>query len=523
MVDFIYSFNDGAFLEIKDVDDNYEQNEYYVEFIDQDNQNVEYKTTIRTNHWARADKKTYVNWLIKVKHKDNIVFEKKLNFTTSVKNNTHYIRINSASLGDTISWIPYAEEYRVKHNVDVYISTYWNNLFKKSYSNLIFINSQDHVKFKFDKKFIIDYYPLIINDKILEQWDNYTAVDYRTIPIQLIAPNILGLPLVEIDGEIDIPNKPRKIKGKYVVIAIQSTAQLKYWNNPNGWKDVFNYLKNNGYKIVLIDKYKRFGKGNYFNEIPKFNGVINKIGNIDLSDRIIDIKYADMIITISSGLAWVAWALNVPTVMISGFTKPWTEFKKNIKRIHNNNVCNGCWNDTSILFNMNEWLWCPHKKNFECSSSINSIEVIKAIKDIELEKNSINIPNSKGDIVDKVTILKIKLDNIKDSNKIKNVKREYDELKKIMNSISIYDTDEDYKELLKINEEIWNIEDSIRDKERVKEFDEDFIKLARSVYYSNDKRAEIKKRINIKKGSSLIEEKSYSEYYKKQIKNEKGM
>ena len=253
-------------------------------------------------------------------------------------------------------------------------------------------------------------------------------------------------------------------------------------------------------------------------------GVIDKTGNIDISDRIVDIKNAEMVITISSGLAWVAWALNVPTIMISGFTKPWNGFKTNIKRIHNDSVCNGCWNDDTLEFqgdaskkkgvgDSDAWMFCPKNKNFECSSSIQPAEVIQAIKEIELEKDSVNIPNSKGEVVDKVTILQIKLENIKDEKKKNNIRKEYNALKNIMETqIDIFAEDEDYQDLLDINRKLWKIEDDIRNKEGKKEFDDVFIQLARDVYYSNDERSEIKRRINMSEGSSLIEEKSYKKY-----------
>jgi len=433
-----------------------------------------------------------------------------------VENNNdiiHYIRISSTSLGDTISWVPYAEEYRKKHNIKVYISTFWNDLFIKSFPNLRFIKPEDDNKYPFVKRFLIDYYPLTISDMDLNGFDNFPMLDYRNLPIQLIAPNALGLPMIEIDGKIDEPERDSNVKGKYVVVALQSTAQLKYWNNPVGWERVFDYLKNNGYKIVVIDKEKSFGVSGYFNQAPKVRGLIDKTGNIDLSDRIVDIKNADMMITLSTGLAWMAWALNTPTIMISGFTKPWNEFKKNIKRIHNDAVCNGCWNDTSIKFDPHNWLYCPKDKDFICSKSIQPAEVIQAIKEIELEKDSVSIPNSKGELVDKVTILQIKLENIKDKNKTKNIRKEYNELKKIMkNEIDIFEEDEDYQDLLEINRKLWKIEDNIRDKERQKTFDKEFIELARSVYFTNDVRSEIKKRINVSKGSSLVEEKSYQKY-----------
>jgi hypothetical protein len=120
---------------------------------------------------------------------------------------------------------------------------------------------------------------------------------------------------------------------------------------------------------------------------------------------------------------------------------------------------------------------------------------------------------SHGEIVDKLTILQIKKENITDPSKLDNIVKEYDYLLSIVeNDLNISTLSPEYLELLSINKELWIIEDDIRDKERVKEFDEDFVKLARSVYYTNDVRAKIKKEINLKYSSGFVEEKSYSNY-----------
>jgi len=120
---------------------------------------------------------------------------------------------------------------------------------------------------------------------------------------------------------------------------------------------------------------------------------------------------------------------------------------------------------------------------------------------------------SHGEIVDKLTILQIKNQNITDPIKLDNIVKEYDYLLSIVeNDLGISTESPEYLELLSINNELWVIEDDIRDKERVKEFDDDFISLARSVYYTNDVRAKIKKEINLKYSSGFIEEKSYQSY-----------
>ena len=124
-----------------------------------------------------------------------------------------------------------------------------------------------------------------------------------------------------------------------------------------------------------------------------------------------------------------------------------------------------------------------------------------------------NIEVSHGEIVDKLTILQIKKENITDPSKLDNIIKEYDYLLSIVeNDLGISTESSEYLELLSINKELWVIEDDIRDKERIKEFDDDFIKLARAVYFTNDVRAKIKKEINLKYSSGFVEEKSYQSY-----------
>jgi hypothetical protein len=118
---------------------------------------------------------------------------------------------------------------------------------------------------------------------------------------------------------------------------------------------------------------------------------------------------------------------------------------------------------------------------------------------------------SNGEIIDKLTIIQIKLERIKDEAKLKNLQKEYNELAEVSASI-ISASDELYKYLYEINCELWDIEDHIRDLERRKDFGDDFIATARAVYFKNDKRSEIKRAINIKTSSGLIEEKSYEKY-----------
>jgi len=118
---------------------------------------------------------------------------------------------------------------------------------------------------------------------------------------------------------------------------------------------------------------------------------------------------------------------------------------------------------------------------------------------------------SNGEIVDKLTIIEIKLERIADEEKRKNLKHELDVLDKAVSDI-IDRSNPLYKSLYKVNTELWKIEDHIRELERNKDFGKDFIETARSVYFKNDLRSDIKRQINLTTDSGLIEEKSYDKY-----------
>ncbi|MBS3732162.1 MAG: hypothetical protein KGY42_04575 [Desulfobacterales bacterium] len=117
-----------------------------------------------------------------------------------------------------------------------------------------------------------------------------------------------------------------------------------------------------------------------------------------------------------------------------------------------------------------------------------------------------------GELVDKVTILHIKSERIADSEKLKNIRKEFEILNSTMNAATIESNSPEYRRLYEINSRLWDIEDAIREKEAAKAFDRDFIELARSVYFNNDERAAVKREINLKYGSDLVEEKSYQSY-----------
>jgi transcriptional regulator of nitric oxide reductase len=127
---------------------------------------------------------------------------------------------------------------------------------------------------------------------------------------------------------------------------------------------------------------------------------------------------------------------------------------------------------------------------------------------------NILVPVSPGEVLDKITILEIKSERMSDPEKVANVRVE---LALLLETWSKFVKEDGvirglHAQLKQINEQLWEIEDDIRDKERVREFDQRFIELARSVYFTNDRRSQVKKQLNLHLGSQIIEEKSYQDY-----------
>jgi len=125
----------------------------------------------------------------------------------------------------------------------------------------------------------------------------------------------------------------------------------------------------------------------------------------------------------------------------------------------------------------------------------------------------VNVPISLGELIDKITILEIKHSKITDDDKLKNVTNELNRLLLVLGTKKLSDeVVECMKKLRSVNQQLWDIEDQIRIKEKHQEFDDEFVALARSVYFTNDERANLKKKINISTESEIIEEKEYVSY-----------
>jgi autotransporter strand-loop-strand O-heptosyltransferase len=358
-----FSFIDGAKVEILG---NFNEN-YFVNFLDTDNNDISYSTTLKNNTWAKTDKVYFVNWKILVT--DSIGNETIHNFDPT--NKRIFISFESFSLGDTIAWIPYVEEFRKKWDCHVIVSTPLKDLFESKYPKVEFIlpgNSVQNIYAQYRLGLFVDngVYNIHKNKSLP-----------NTIPLQKVATEILGLEYKEIKPKIK-DMTPYVSEKPYITIAMHSTAQAKYWNNPTGWQEVVDYVKELGYDVYLLSKEE---DGYMGNKIP--NGVIH-IQNKSLEEVGEILLGSKLFIGVSSGLSWYAWGLNIPTILISGFTDEDLEPKADVIRVINKDVCNGCWGRHQ--FDKGDWNWCPEHKgterHFECSKTITSSMVIPNIKKI---------------------------------------------------------------------------------------------------------------------------------------------
>jgi autotransporter strand-loop-strand O-heptosyltransferase len=352
-IKIISHFIEQPFLEIRGESDS----DYLIKFFDE-NGVCHYENTIKSNHWVKLSRRYFTKWTVKVWENGKIIYDKILDYT----NQRVYIALDSKSLGDTIAWLPYAREFRKKHNCKVIVSTFWNYLFEKNYPDLEFISPGQPANS------ILGMY------KIGWFYDSsYEPELPNTIPLQKAATNILGLDFCEVQPEIVLDAKARPIETKYITIATNSTAGLKFWTR-EGWQELVDYFNSLGYRVINVSK-----------EDNPLRGV-EKIKDTSIENTMNYIHHSEFFVGLSSGLSWLAWGLGKKVAMISNFTDENHEFTSNCIRIVNKSVCNGCWNKPEFKFDKGDWNWCPVHKNtprqFECHKSITPEMVIEQLKEL---------------------------------------------------------------------------------------------------------------------------------------------
>jgi autotransporter strand-loop-strand O-heptosyltransferase len=344
---------DGFYIELKSNTDK----KYKVDILDGDK--IIYTSNLSSGMYSKLNRTYYTKWRVKIYDGDTLITDYNLDLSGS----RVFIVFESSSLGDTLAWMPYCEEFRKKHNCHVIVSSFMNSMFQDQYPEIEFVDrgvSVQNIKSLYRLGWFYD------KDKEPEE--------PNTISLQKAATNILGLDFTEIRPKLSYTPGPRPIEEKYVTIGMSTTAGCKEWSNPNGWQTLINHLNSLGYKVAVIQKESFLGIEN----------VLDWTGDKPLQERMSQIYHSEFYIGLGSGLSWLAWAVNKHVVMISNFSEDGHEFTDNTTRITNPLVCNGCWNNPNFKFDKGDWYWCPEHKGterqFECHKSITPEMVINQIQ-----------------------------------------------------------------------------------------------------------------------------------------------
>jgi autotransporter strand-loop-strand O-heptosyltransferase len=292
------------------------------------------------------------------------------------------ISLPVGTLGDSLAWFPYVARFAQAHDARVTcaISALLIPLLEAEYPYVRFVTHEQAIEQNLPGRAYASYcIGLFFDDKE----NAHQPTDFRLVGLHRTAAYILGVAPEEVPARIVDDGSGRPIEEPYVCVAVQSSTQCKYWNNPNGWHEVVQFLKSHGYRVICIDQKRTHGTGIVWNHIP--HGAEDETGDRPLTERARWLRHADFFVGLSSGLAWLAWSVGTPVVMISGFTHPTNEFSTPY-RVVNWHTCNSCWNDPALRFDHKDFLWCPRHagtpRQFECTRLITSAHVISTIRKI---------------------------------------------------------------------------------------------------------------------------------------------
>jgi autotransporter strand-loop-strand O-heptosyltransferase len=363
-----YDFNDGARIVCP-----HGEHPWQVKIRDLDTGNILFETEF-AGGYVNSSKRYYVRFGVEVTQQG----EKVIDHEYSARDREVLIQFPVGTLGDPMGWFPYAVKFKEEHGckLSCAMGAPLIALFKGAYPDIEFVT---HEEVKPERYYATYSIGLFFDDKDCV----FQPTDFRHVGLHRTAGYILGVDPTEEAPRIVIENDSRPIAEPYVCIAVQSTTQSKYWNNPHGWREVIGFLKEAGYRVVCIDQKATHGTQLIWNHIP--NGVEDETGDKPLSERFRYLKHADFFVGLSSGLSWLAWAAGTPVVMISGFTHPTNEFDTPY-RIINYHACNSCWNDPRVRFDHKDFLWCPRHANtprqFECTRLITADHIKQVIQRI---------------------------------------------------------------------------------------------------------------------------------------------
>ena len=317
---------------------------------------------LQTGHWYQPSRHWWTEWTVKLYTDDRLVHSERL----SLEDKALTINMASSSLGDTIAFMGQLHAVMYTHKPKrLYVKTHKPWLFDEQWYSERGIEFIDHTEPDQGALMTVGVFYTME-----EPWQRHEhKYDWRQIALGKIAADRIGVEFTEqrphLAARFLIKNQDKKRAS--IVIATQSTAKAKYWNNPTGWQETIDWCNQKDIRVLHASK-----EGTELTGIEQLPEPLEAVA--------LAINNADMFIGISSGLSWFAWALGAKVTVISGFTDPYVEFA-DATYVNNHQVCHGCWGwDT---FDKGDWNWCPRWKGtpreFECTKTIGSERVIDII------------------------------------------------------------------------------------------------------------------------------------------------
>jgi len=359
-----FDFNDGARVTVPEADQ-----PWRVRLSDLDTGNILYETEIKGGR-VNSSKRYYLRCRIEVWQGGELV----LNHDYSAHGREVLVQLPLGTLGDSVGWFSYLPRFQRVHGcrLTCSIAERLIPLFRDTYPEIEFVTPEEVRAERYYATYNIG---LFFDDEARI----FQPCDFRYVGLHRTAAYILGIDPAEEPPRIALTDRSRPIAEPYVCIATQATSQAKYWNNPNGWREIVQFLKAAGYRVICIDQKPVHGTGLVWNHIP--HGAEDQTGDRPLAERARWIAHAEFFVGLSSGLSWLAWAVGAKVVMISGFSHPTNEFETPY-RIVNYHACNSCWNDPKHRFEHSDFLWCPRHagtaRQFECTRLITA-EYVKSV------------------------------------------------------------------------------------------------------------------------------------------------
>ncbi len=312
----------------------------------------------------------FIRWHVEIYRDDKKIF----NHTLNLEGQSVLLAFRLCGLGDLIALLPFVREFKKRHHCELsiclpdYMCEFAAHLYPE-------ISQVDKINFKT----YATYYPVMIMADCLT-----VPVDARNLPLERAGGAILGLETLPAKPKFK-PTAPKLFSEPYVCIGVQATTPRKGWLYPGGWKIIVDYLKSLGYRVFCIDKKNFQQEGKYSAAMP--DNAEDFTGDFSIMERANMLYHADFFIGLSSGLAWLADAVNCPVVMICGFSQDWFEFYTPY-RVANRLVCNGCFNDIRVSFIKKI---CPYHngttRELECQKKIYPSQVIDAINRLIVDEN----------------------------------------------------------------------------------------------------------------------------------------